>query len=139
MLVVPALLDVVAIDGAPMERLLRMKLGSEQQLSLLPGAHTLQVRYYDPTADEARHELYMAGPVIVGFQAEPRGVYRLRFETSLENPALKRTPDKFRAWIGDVAPAIQPPSGGDRPGIPTRSPEFPTVPAKSVLLNDKAP
>jgi len=138
-LVVPALLDVVAIDGAPMERLLRMKLGSEQQLLLLPGAHTLQVRYYDPTADESRHELYMAGPVIVRFQAEPRGVYRLRFETSLENPALRRTHDKFRAWIGDSAPEIQTVTGRTQAGIPTPPPALPTAPAKSVLLDHATP
>jgi len=127
-LVVPALLDVVAIDHAPLDRMLRLKTTSEQRLALLPGDHTLQVRYYDPSADESRRELYMAGPVVVHFKAAPQGVYELRFETSRENPALRRTPDKFRAWVGD---AVQ--SAGPMPG--TLEPGAPAAPAKSVLID----
>lgn len=129
-LTVPALLDVVAIDGVQMDRMLRLKTGSEQRLSLLPGNHLLQVRYYDPTADESRHELYMAGPVVVRFKAAAKGSYALQFETSLQNPALKRTPDKFRAWVNDGSPASETtaPSLGPAPLVPT-------TPAKSVLLD----
>lgn len=130
-LAVPALLDVVAIDGAPMERMLRVKTGSEQRLSLLPGDHLLQVRYYDPTADESRHELYMAGPVLVRFKAAARGAYALQFETSRENPSLKHTPEKFRAWVDDGLQA----AGTTAPTLLGPAPAGPTTPAKSVLLD----
>jgi len=117
---VPYLLEVRAIDGVPADWSLRIKNDSVQKLSLLSGGHRLQIRYYDPTADESRHEIYDAGPFDVTFVGDAGSVHELKYETSKSNPELRTTNQKVRVWVKQLKPGtaasaiapVSPASGG---------------------------
>ena len=98
-LLVPAMLDVRAIDGVSTDWSLRLKKGRMQELSMLPGHHRLLIRYYDPTADESRHEIYEADRIEVTFDAKPRSVHEMKYDTWAHNPELRRNKEKVRVWV----------------------------------------
>ena len=101
---VPAMLDVRAIDGVPTDWNLRVRKGAMQELSLLPGTHRLLLRYYDPTADESRQEIYEVDRLDVAFQANPQSVHELQYETWVRNPDMRHAKQKVRVWVVQVSP-----------------------------------
>ena len=101
---VPAMLDVRAIDGVATDWSLRVKKGPMQELSLLSGAHQLLVRYYDPTADESRQEIYEVDRIAVAFQANPKSVHELQYETWTRNAEMRRAKQKVRVWVTQIDP-----------------------------------
>lgn len=101
---VPDILEVRAIDGVPTDWSLRIRKEPVQELSLLSGGHRLQVKYYDPTADESRHVIYDAGPFEVAFVGDARSVYELKYETAKTSPELRKTSQKVRVWVVQVKP-----------------------------------
>lgn len=110
---VPGELEVRAIDGIPTDWSLRIRKDPVQTLSLVAGGHRLQVKYYDPTADESKHEIYDAGPFDLSFVGSAGSVHALRFETVKTNPELRKTNQKVLVWVdrikaGQVAAAVQP-------------------------------
>ena len=105
---VPGLLEVRAIDGVPTDWSLRIKKAQVQVLSLLAGGHRLQVKYYDPTADESRHEVYEAGPFELSFVGDAGSVHELKYETVQSNPELRKTGQKARVWLDQVKPGRTP-------------------------------
>ena len=103
---VPAMLDVRSIDGVPTAWSLRLKKGSMQELSLLPGNHRLLVRYYDPTADDALHEVYEADRIEVSLAANPKSVHELKYDTWARNPELRKAKEKVRIWVVELSPGV---------------------------------
>jgi hypothetical protein len=103
-LVVPAMLDVRAIDGVPTDWSLRVKSESARTLRLLPGTHRLWVRYYDPSADEKRREVYEVDRIEVTLQAAAQSVHELRYETWTRNMEMQRARQKVRVWVATIPP-----------------------------------
>jgi hypothetical protein len=101
---VPSLLELRAIDGVPTDWSLRIKKDPVQLLSLRAGRHRLLVKYYDPTADESRYEVYEAGPFETIFVGDPGSVQELKYETSNSNSELRKTRQKARVWVEQVSP-----------------------------------
>ncbi len=123
---VPAMLDVRAIDGVPTSWSLRMKKGAMQELSLLPGHHQLLVRYYDPTADESRQEIYEVDRIEVALQANPQSVHELQYETWTRNAEMRRAREKVRIRVVEISPgkpspdpraAVQRPTPAGQPAL----------------------
>ena len=98
-LFVPAMLDVQAIDGVPMDWSLRMKKGKRQELHLIAGHHRLLVRYYDATADESKHEVYEVDRLEVLLVANPQSVHELKYDTWALNLEMRRAREKVRVWV----------------------------------------
>ena len=115
---VPAMLDVRGVDGVPMDWSLRVKQGSVQELSLLPGNHQLWVRYYDPTADATKQEIYEADRILVSFNANPESVSELKYETWTHNPELRKAKEKVHVWVVQLAPGVAAaPQAGKRAAV----------------------
>ena len=127
---VPDILEVRAIDGVPTDWNLRIRKEPVQELILLSGGHRLQVKYYDPTADESRHEIYDAGPFEVAFVGDGRSVYELKYETAKTSPDLRKSGQKVRVWVVQVKPgkpaaAARPPTVSVSAPMPVPAPAAP--------------
>jgi hypothetical protein len=96
---VPAMLDVRAVDGVRTDWSLRVKQGSSQLLRLPAGTRRLLVRYYDPTADESRREVYEQDNIEVLLQANPQSEHELKYETWTRNLEMQRARQKVRVWV----------------------------------------
>ncbi len=105
-LFVPAMLDVRSIDGVPMDWSMRIKRGKMQELSLLPGNHRLLIRYYDPTADESRQEIYEVDRIELSLAANPKSVQELKYDTWTHNAALRQAREKVRVWVEQISPGV---------------------------------
>ena len=108
-LLVPGLLEIRAIDGVPADWRLRIKRASMQELSLLAGSHYVLVKYYDPTADESRHEVYEDAPVVITFLGDCGSVHELKYETALQHPELRSAGRKVHIWAAQVHPGLHAP------------------------------
>ena len=105
-LLVPAMLDVRSIDGVHTDWSLRLKKGAMQELSLMPGKHRLLIRYYDPTADEALHEVYEADRIEGALAANAKSVHELKYDTWARNPELRKAKEKVRVWVVELSPGV---------------------------------
>lgn len=105
-LLVPAMLDVRSIDGVPTDWSLRLKKGGMQELSMIPGRHRLLVRYYDPTADESRQEVYQEDRIDVLLDANPGSAHELKYDTWTYNPELRKAREKVRVWVMEISPGV---------------------------------
>lgn len=105
---VPAMLDVRAVDGVRTDWSLRVKQGRTQSLRLPAGTHRLVVRYYDPTADESRREVYAMDGIEVLLQANRQSEHVLKYETWTRNLDMQRARQKVRIWVETVSAGVPP-------------------------------
>ena len=90
---------------------------------MAPGNHRLLVRYYDPTADESRQEIYEVDRIAVALTANPKSVHELQYDTWTHDPELRKTGEKVRVWVVELAP-----------GMPAASPAAAAAPVASVRV-----
>ncbi|MBU0679125.1 MAG: DUF2057 domain-containing protein [Verrucomicrobia bacterium] len=109
----PQLVDVLEVDGKNTAALGYLPAPAAQRLLLLPGEHTIDVRYsvvYE--IDEADHGVFRSDPVRLTFSGEPGTVYRLVCDEPSDEQLLKgnQRVDIRLEWVSskDLDPSYAP-------------------------------
>jgi len=97
---VPYVLDLISVDGSQASVPAH---GATYDIEILPGAHEVSVRYYDPHAEEVpgTDDVYRTEPFILVFNTDAGARYVMRYETAMQNPDLSST--GLKVWVEDAA------------------------------------
>jgi|GEM_PF-753177 len=97
---VPVYIDVLSIDGEKVGPGITLLRGNELDLDLLPGPHTIRVRYDDvwEVTDEY-HERLKSDPFTMAFEAVPGGVYRIGAEDPEDLGDARDYEKHFKVWL----------------------------------------
>jgi hypothetical protein len=125
--------------------------GSEKESSyrVLPGPQDWRVRYYDPFADDrpSRNQdriVDRTEAVPLRFNAEAGRTYRVRFETSEQNPALRNVSQPVRFWVteesasGSQPMPVQPDNMSAKPEVASSATPSASTTAPAPVTLEKA-
>lgn len=126
-LAVPYQLDVLSLDDRPGLSTPLFSTARETQIELLPGSHTLLLRFYSPSDEIERSgsaSLFRSDPATLRFQVAAGRLYRLKYTY---RTGSAREPN-LQVWIEDDAGAALPqeqPPVSHAVSAPPSAPETP--------------